>query len=114
MSDRGDSWSSGQASGQPVVEQARQKAGEVVDQARQQIQSKLGDQKDRAADGLGQVADALRQTGQQLREHQQEGISQYAESAAAQVERIAGYLREQDIERLVSDADSLARPQPVW
>jgi hypothetical protein len=97
----------------PLIEQTRQKAGEVMDQARQQVQSKLGDQKDRATEGLGQVAQALRQTGQQLRDSQQEGIGQYAEMAADQVERFSGYLKGQDIGQLVGEVESLARRQPA-
>jgi hypothetical protein len=97
----------------PLIEQTRQKAGEVMDQARQQVQSKLGDQKDRATEGLGQVAQALRQTGQQLRDQQQEGIGQYAEMAADQVERFSGYLKGQDIHQLVGEVESLARRQPA-
>jgi len=104
------------ASGQPaapLIEQTRQKAGEVMDQARQQVQSKLGDQKDRATEGLGQVAQALRQTGQQLRENQQGSIGQYAEMAADQIERVSGYLKGQDIGQLVGEVESLARRQPA-
>src|SRR5215211_4670292 len=51
-----------------VADQAQQDAGQVVGQARQQMASRLAGQKDRAAEGLTSVAQALRQTGQQLRE----------------------------------------------
>jgi len=111
-----DDMNTSPASGQPaapLIEQTRQKAGEVVDQARQQVKSKLGDQKDRATEGLGQVAQALRETGQQLRGHQQESIGQYAEMAADQVERFSGYLRGQDINQLLGEVESLARRQPA-
>jgi hypothetical protein len=113
---RDDTRSSNSTSGQPaapLIEQTRQKAGEVMDQARQQVQSKLGDQKDRATEGLGQVAQAFRQTGQQLRENQQESIGQYAEMAADQIERVSGYLKGQDINQLVGEVESLARRQPA-
>jgi len=113
---RDDTRSSNSTSGQPaapLIEQTRQKAGEVMDQARQQVQSKLGDQKDRATEGLGQVAQAFRQTGQQLRENQQESIGQYAEMAADQIERVSGYLKGQDINQLFGEVESLARRQPA-
>lgn len=101
------------AKAQDVVEQTQQKAGEVVDQAKQQATSQLSSQKDRAVDSLGAVADALRQTGNHLRQSDQQGIAQYADKAAERVEQFSGQLRGKDVQEIVRDVERYARRQPA-
>ena len=101
-----------QTAGQ-VTHQAQQAAGQVAGQAREQVASRLADQKDRAAEGLSGVARALRQTGQQLRDQDQQGVTGYIDRAASQVERISGYLQNSDLGRLVDDVEGFARRQPA-
>jgi len=96
-----------------VADQAQQAAGHVVDQARQQVSSRLVDQKDRAAEGLTSVAQALRQTSQQLRMQDQQTVTGYIESAASQVERISNYLKHNDLGGLIDDVEQFARRQPA-
>lgn len=100
-----------QATGQ-VAEQVKETTGQVADLAREQVSTRLSGQKDRAAEGLTSVADALRQTGQQLRGQDQQMVTDYIDSAAQQVERISNYLRQNDLGRLVDDIEGLARRQP--
>lgn len=95
-----------------VAEQVKETTGQVADLARQQVSTRLSDQKERAAEGLTSVADALRQTGQQLRSQDQQMVTDYIDSAAQQVERISSYLRDNDLGRLVDDIEGLARRQP--
>jgi hypothetical protein len=97
----------------PVVAQAQEKLGDLADQASHQATTRLDAQRERAAEGLGSVAQALRQTGQQLREKEQAPFGQYAETAADQVERLSGYLRTHDVSQIVDEAESLARRQPT-
>lgn len=97
----------------PVVEQTQQRAGEMMDQARTQVVSQLENQKERATGGLGTVAHALRQTGQQLREKQQEGIAQYTDRAAETVERFSEYLNGRDVHQLIGEVEEYARRQPA-
>jgi len=96
-----------------VANQAQQKAGRVVDQTRQQMTSRLASQKDRAAEGLGSVAQALWQTGQQLREQDQDGVTSYIDNAASQVERFSTYLQNNDVGELINDVERFARRQPA-
>jgi len=98
---------------QQVVQQAGQKAGQVMDQARDQVKSQLSSQKDRATDGLGTIAQALRQTGDQLRTQDQAVVSQYVEQAAQAVESFSGYLRDKQVDDLVLEVENLARRQPA-
>jgi hypothetical protein len=97
-----------------ALDTAKQKAGEVVGQAKDQVVSQLNDQKVRAADGLGSLTTALRQTGDVL---QQNGlpapVADYANSFAGQVERFASYLRDKDVDDLARDAGDYARKNPM-
>jgi hypothetical protein len=96
-----------------IAGEAQQRAGQAVDMARRQVASSMASQKDRAAVGLGSVAQALRQTGQQLREQDQAGVTDYIDRAASQVERVSGYLQGRDVGQLVDDVEDFARRQPA-
>jgi len=96
-----------------VADQTKQAARQVVDQARDQATSKLGTQKDNAAAGLNSVAQALRQTGQHLREQDQTGVTSYIDGAADQVEQLSSYLQNHDIGQLVDDVEYFARRRPA-
>ena len=96
-----------------AVDQAKRKTGQLVEQATEQAKPRLESQKERAAGSLSTTAQALRQTGQQLREQEEGPVAQFAERAAEQVERVAGYLREKDITQLVSEVEDFARRQPA-
>ncbi|HWE63834.1 MAG TPA: hypothetical protein VHB98_19145 [Chloroflexota bacterium] len=85
----------------------------MADQARQQVSTQLNSQKDRATSTLDSVAQALRQTGQQLQDQGQAPIAGYTTKAAEQVERVTRYLNERDVTDLQGDAARLARTQPV-
>lgn len=100
-----------QSQAQQVAQQAQQTAGQVANQAKQQTTSVLTGQKERAADSLDSVAQALRQTSQQLQE-QQGGISQLGNTAADRVERVSQYLRNTDVNGIVGDAEAYARSNP--
>ena len=95
-----------------VVDQAKQKTSEVVDQTRNRAFDMMDQQKSRAADGLGSVASALRQTGDNLRSGDQAQFGQFAERAADAVERISGELRNKDVNELLYEAEDFARREP--
>ncbi len=93
--------------------QAQAKAGDIAGQARDQVGTQLSGQKDRVAEGLGGVAQALRQTGQQMRDQDQLGLTGYVDRAASQVESFSSYLRENDMGRVVDDVERFARREPA-
>jgi nucleoid DNA-binding protein len=96
-----------------VVEQTQQKAGKVLDQVGSQVKSRLASQKDLAAEGLGNVALAVRQTGQHLREQEQQALGQYTDQAAEAVENFSGYLRRTELDEFTGQVESFARSQPA-
>jgi hypothetical protein len=92
---------------------AGQSSSGIVGKVRERATAQLSTQKDRATDGLGTIAQAVRQTTGQLRENQQDMVAQYVEKAADQIERLSNTLREKDVNELLQDAQRLARRQPA-
>jgi hypothetical protein len=87
--------------------------GGIADKVRERAAAQLTTQKDRALDGLGGVAQAVRSTTQTLRDQQHDTIARYVEQAVDQVERLSRNLKEKDVGELVKDAQRLARRQPA-
>jgi hypothetical protein len=85
----------------------------LMDRMKESAETQLGAQKDRATDGLGSVAQAVRQSTQQLRDQQHETIAQYVEQAADQIERFATSLKDRNVGDLAREAQDLARRRPV-
>lgn len=85
----------------------------IMDRVRERATAQLSAQKDRATDGLGSVAQAVRQSTQQLRDNKQDAIASYVEKAADQIDRFSTALRNRDVGELVSDVQRFARRQPA-
>jgi len=103
----------GDQQGTPILQQTQQKAGEVMDRARSQVTEQLESQKQRATGALSGLAQALRQTGEQLEQQNQAPLRQYAESAAEAVDRFSGYLSERDVPQMIGSVENFARYQPA-
>ena len=98
---------------QQVAQQARQQASDLASRGGEQVKGQLANQKHNAAQRMTPVQAALRETGQQLRNQGQGPVAEYADKAADQVERFAGYLRENDVDTLLNDARGFARRNPA-
>ncbi len=98
---------------QQLTQQARQQASELANRGGEQVKSQLANQKHQAAQRMTPVQAALRETGQQLRNQGQGPVADYADKAADQLERFAGYLRENDVDSLLNDARGFARRNPA-
>ena len=85
----------------------------VLNLVRDSATSQISSQKDRATEGLGSLARAVRQSTQSLRDNQQDTIAQYVEQAADRIEEFSGRLRDRDLGELLRDADQFARRQPA-
>jgi hypothetical protein len=84
-----------------------------MNRVRERAGEQLTNQKNRATDGIGTIAHAVRNTTQELREHQHETLAEYVTSAADQLDRLSSRLKDKDIGDLLRDAQNLARRQPV-
>ena len=85
----------------------------LMDRVRSGATAQLSSTKDRATDGLGSLAQAVRQSTQPFRENQQDTIAQYIEKAADQLDRFSSHLRQRDINDIVDDVQRFARRQPA-
>lgn len=95
-----------------VAGQVQQQVKEVAVQAQEQAKTAITERKDMAATRLTSVAEALRQTGTQLRGQEEDWMARYSNQAADQVENFAGYLENHNVEDLVREAEDFARRQP--
>ena len=93
-------------------EQVREQTSKLVDQAQEKMKTTLEGQKEKRLGELSGIADAVRQTGQTLRDQQKEGIAEYAERAAEQIERLVQYFDSRDVNKLLDEATMFARRHP--
>jgi hypothetical protein len=96
-----------------VTDQVKEQAVQLKDKVAETATGKLEDQKTQATSGLGNVSEAIRQTGQQLRSNDQEAIAQYIDRAATQLDQFTGYLRSRDMRQIVGDVEAFARREPA-
>jgi vacuolar-type H+-ATPase subunit H len=95
-----------------AAQEAREQGKQAAQQAEQQARSMVNSRKEEAAEQLDDIAHAFRETGNQLRDQNNEAIARYTDSMADQVERFADYLHSGDYSRFLSDAERFARRQP--
>src|SRR5215212_1890970 len=85
---------------------------DVVEQASRTAEAQASKTLVRAGDTLDQVAKAVRDAGEGLRE-QQPQLADLATTAADQVYKASGYLRAHDARELLQTTESFARRQPI-
>ena len=85
-----------------------------MEQAAEQVTSRMDMGKDYVVEAVSGVAQALRQTGQQLRqEGSQTTLAGYVDRGAEQIETFGGYLRGRDSSQIITDVEGFARRQPL-
>jgi hypothetical protein len=112
-SDRSMMNEEGEDKASEIAATMKDRAGQVAEQAREQVGGQVASQKDRAAEGLGSMAMALRQTSSQMREENPSSVPGYIEKAADQVERLSGYLQGHTVGDLVGGVERFARREPM-
>lgn len=98
-----------------AIGQAKETLGQVADQAQQQAKSQFADQKDRVADGMNNVVQALRRTSEQLQDQDTNtgGVGDYVSKAAEKLAEITDHVRKSDLNELLQDAEHFARREPA-
>lgn len=95
-----------------VRQKVEETASTLVDQAQQVATTQVTSQKERAATALDAVAKTLYESSSSMREGQPQ-IASLADGAASRVVDASAYLREHDLRDLASEAENLARREPV-
>lgn len=106
-----------------TVDQAVSQTADTISQVKEQAGSVFMDQRDRAVSSLSGLADAMRETGKTLANQIDEGSDSAGGSAAAigpfiddiadRLTHSADYLKDIEVGQLISDAEDLARRQPL-
>ena len=93
---------------------ATRNLSDAAAQAGTKAVSGINTQKTKAAASLSTVAQALRESSDQLRTQDAPGsVHQLVSTAADQVERLSSYMRARSVSDLVSDVEQFARRQPT-
>jgi hypothetical protein len=95
-----------------VAEQAREQATEFFGYAQEKVVGSLNEQKERGVDELSSLVQAVRQTGQQLRNQQNEGMAHYIDQAAEKMDRMVHYVDSRNVSELIEEAESFSRRHP--
>jgi hypothetical protein len=94
-----------------LASDAKQQAAQTAEQAKDYVSQLVDRQKGQAADRLGSVAGALRDTADRLKE-ENGTVGDYATRAAEQVDKLSTYLRDRDLGTFVRDTETFARRHP--
>ncbi|HEX8219714.1 MAG TPA: hypothetical protein VF914_10960 [Chloroflexia bacterium] len=94
-----------------VAGQAQETVSRVADQVRQTASTRLEDQKNRAVEGISNVAEQVREMS--LNMHDQGAVAEYMDRAAWQLQRFSDYLQEKDLRDIAIEAEHFARRQPT-
>lgn len=90
---------------------------ESIGFAARQIQSRtaslIWNQKNRAAEGIRKLAQAIIAMGQKLEEQDQKRLSGFTMKAAAKVDEFGRSVREKEVDQLIGDVRRLGKEHPV-
>jgi ElaB/YqjD/DUF883 family membrane-anchored ribosome-binding protein len=103
----------GRRAAEEVLGIGRQGARHLGNRLRDAAQTLIHEQKDRAADAVEGLAQALREAADQLEREEKPTAAGYADQAAARVAQFSATVRARDIEELLLEVESFARRQPT-
>jgi hypothetical protein len=91
---------------------AKESARHLGDQMRDAMASLIEEQKERMAAAVQGLAETLRQTADTLERDAKPAAAQYADQAAAQIDRLSARVRQQHWQDMVAQLEGFARRQP--
>jgi hypothetical protein len=104
---------SGTGSSGGATEQAKQTAQRAADQGRERARQQVDQRSTQAGERMQSTGSDLRSVGEELRKQGKEGPAKLADNAAQRVERVGGYLKESDADRILNDVEDFGRRQPL-
>jgi gas vesicle protein len=97
---------------QQVAGQAQEKAQEAAGQAKGQLRTQVDQRSTQAGEQVSTTASDIRSVADQLREQGKDQPAKLAEQAADRAERLGGYLKDNDADRILGDIEDFGRRQP--
>ena len=96
---------------EPMAEQRHARHG-LLGGIKQNVTSRVDEQKNRAADGLGGIANVFRTAGNELRS-ENEAVAAYVDMASDQLKRFADQIRQKGVTDMLDDVHDFARRRPA-
>jgi hypothetical protein len=93
-------------------EQAKQQVQQAGGQAKDKLREQVGQRSTQAGERVGSTAQDVRSVAEELRRQGKDQPAKLAEQAADRVERVGGYLKESDADRIMRDVESFGRQKP--
>jgi hypothetical protein len=84
----------------------------IIGGIKQNVTSRVDEQKNRAADGLGGIANVIRNAGYELR-NENEALAGYVDQASDQLRRFADHIRQKGVADMLDDVHTFARRRPA-
>ena len=84
----------------------------VLGGIKQNVTTRVDEQKNRAADGLGGIANVIRNASNELRT-ENEALASYVDSASDQLRRFADHIRQKGVADMMDDVQNFARRRPA-
>jgi gas vesicle protein len=98
---------------QDTAQVAQEKVQETAETARARLRQQVDQRSTQAGGQVRATAQALRSSGQRLREDGQDGPARAAERAADQAEKVGGWLEQSDADRILRDVEDFGCRQPL-
>jgi hypothetical protein len=92
-----------------VASQAQDKAREAAGQARGQLRGQVDQRSTQLGEQVSSSASDARSVAEELRKQGKDAPARYVEQAADRAERLGGYLRDSDSDRILGDVEDFAR-----
>jgi hypothetical protein len=102
----------GTTEGGSTADQAKEKAQQAAGQAKSSLRDQVDRRSTEAGERVGTIASDVRSVGDQLREQGKDQPARLADQAADRAERLGGYLRDNDADRILGDIEDFGRRQP--
>lgn len=106
------SGSSSQSGVQQVKEQVQDVAQQAKGQTREQLRTQIDERSTQAGDQLVSSAQALRRASDQLRQEGNDRMADAIEAVISRAERLGGYMRTADGNKILHDVEDFGRRQP--
>jgi hypothetical protein len=97
---------------QQQAEQAKQQVQQAGGQAKDKLREQVEQRSTQAGERVGSTAQDVRSVAEELRKQGKDQPAKLAEQAADRVERVGGYLKESDADRILRDVEDFGRQKP--
>jgi hypothetical protein len=94
------------------ADQAKQQAREAGGQAKERLRKQVDQRSTQVGERVGSTAQDVRSVADELRKQGKDQPAKLAEQAADRVERVGGYLKESDADRILGDVEDFGRSKP--